>query len=43
MVMQLLNTIKGDTESIETMLDKIKNNRVYGERDWLLEKWSHLS
>lgn len=43
MVMQLLNTIKGDTERIETMLDKIKNNRVYGERDWLLEKWSHLS
>lgn len=43
MVMQLLNTIKGDTERVETMLDKIKNNRVYGEREWLLEKWTHLS
>ena len=41
MVLQLLDTVKGD-KSIKSMIDKIKNSRVYGERDWLLEKLDKL-
>jgi hypothetical protein len=37
LVLQLLDTRKGD-KTVKTMMDKIENSRLYGERDWLLEK-----
>jgi hypothetical protein len=41
LVLQLLDTLKGD-KTVKSMLDKIKNSRSYGERDWLLEKLTDL-
>jgi hypothetical protein len=41
-VLQLLDTLKGDTKRVKSMFDKVENSRIYGEQEWLMEKLKDL-